>query len=180
MNPVVCFRLTILGRKFWILNRRRCTDSGSRGDARCRRRRTRPGQRLARHEPLTQGLECGVGLSAGRTHPLDRQKSLRDTRSGLAGIVDDDGQEKGMIISHVKRPLDGETPFAAKISFMPRFGLRRNDRHEVIAFADLLADLLIPDISAAQIAFVVPDLEAESRQRVPEHARSFAVRGGVA
>ena len=49
-----------------------------------------------------------------------------------------------MIIGHIESSLDSQPPFPTKIALMPGLGLGRHQRHEVIAFANLLADLLIP------------------------------------
>jgi len=85
-----------------------------------------------------------------------------------------------MIIRYVESSLDCQAPFSAEVTFMPGFRLSRDERHEEIAFTDLLANLLVPGLATSQFAFVVPNLEAESRQRIPEHARRLAIRGSVA
>ena len=79
-----------------------------------------------------------------------------------------------------KRALDRQAPLAAKIALVPRLGSRRHDGHEVIALADLFADLLIPGVAPAQLAFVQPDLHAELRERIADRSRGLAVFGCVA
>jgi len=70
-----------------------------------------------------------------------------------------------MIVRHVESSLDRQPPFRGST---PRacLGLRRDERHEKITLAYLLADLLIPLALPAQ-RFVVPDLETEGRERIP-------------
>src|SRR5882757_10066257 len=85
-----------------------------------------------------------------------------------------------MIVRHVESSLDRQPPFPAEVPLEPCLRLRRDERHEIITFAYLLADLLIPLLSAAQLAFVVPDLEAEGRERIPERPGRLAIRRGVA
>ena len=73
-----------------------------------------------------------------------------------------------MIVRHIEGSLDGQSPFPAKIAFVPGLGLGRHQRHEIIAVANLLADLLIPCVPATQLAFVMPDFEPIGRERIPD------------
>src|SRR5271156_7118333 len=84
-----------------------------------------------------------------------------------------------MIVRHVERPFDRQAPFTTEIAFEARLGPSRDDRHEVIAFADLLADLLIPGVAAPELALVEPDIEAKARQRIADGPRGLAVVGGI-
>src|ERR1700756_2492649 len=52
-----------------------------------------------------------------------------------------------------------------------RFQLRRDHRHEKIAFAYQSADLLVPRVSSIEPALVVPDLESVRPQSVPQEHR---------
>src|SRR6201999_818735 len=100
----------------------------------------------------------GSGLSGGWPHPLDGQELLRNSGARLPGLVERHRQQEGMIVRHVECSLDRYPPLAPKVAFGPGLGLCRNQRHEVIAFANLLADLLIPRLSPAELALVVPNL----------------------
>jgi hypothetical protein len=80
---------------------------------------------------------------------LDHEKFLWNTRSSLLGIVDDDWQQKGVIVGHIEGPFDGQSPLSSKITFVPGLGLGRYECHEIVAIANLLADLLIPCFPAA-------------------------------
>ena len=86
----------------------------------------------------------------------------------LGSIVDDDGHQKHCVVRHIERTLDGQAPFSAEIALAARVGLRRYDGHEEVALTDLAADLLIPCISAEQVALVVPRLEPEERKGIPD------------
>src|SRR6185312_9817770 len=135
---------------------------------------------LAGDEAAAQGLECRRRLAARHARPLDGEESVRDARPGLARIVDDHRQEKGVIIRHVEGALDCQAPLTAEVSFRPRLGLCRDHRHEEVALADLAADLLVPRVTAGQIALVVPDLETVPGQSVAEAQGGLAVLRGIA
>ena len=98
----------------------------------------------------------------------------------LARVVDDHRQQKQVIVRHVERALDRQTPFAPKITLVAGLGARRHDGHEEIALAYLFADLLIPRIAPAQLAFVQPDVDPELGERIADRARRLAVFGCVA
>src|ERR1700679_1461936 len=84
-----------------------------------------------------------------------------------------------MVVGHIESSLDRQPPFPAKVSLMPCLCLGRNERHEIVAFAYLPADLLIPEFPAAQLAFVIPHLQTEGNERLLECSRRLAIRGGV-
>jgi hypothetical protein len=111
---------------------------------------------------------------------LNREKFLRNSGSSLSGVIDDDGQEEGMIVGHVEGSLDGQPPLPAEITLRPRCGLRGYERHEEIAFAYLSADLLIPHIPSVQPTLVVPNFESKRRQGVPNRLRRRAIFRRVA
>ena len=80
-----------------------------------------------------------------------------------------------MVIRHIEGSLNGEPPFPPEITLRPRLGLSRNERHEVVALANLPADLLIPGLSAAKLAFVVPNFEAQRSQRIAKRPSGLAI-----
>ena len=55
--------------------------------------------------------------------------------------------------------LVGEPPFEAEVALPALGGVLGDDRHEQRAIADLLADLLVPHITAAQLALIEPYLD---------------------
>ncbi|HEY0747579.1 MAG TPA: hypothetical protein VGD63_12820 [Steroidobacteraceae bacterium] len=80
-----------------------------------------------------------------------------------------------MVIGHIESPLDSQTPLPTEITLVPSFGSGRYKRHEIIAFAYLPADLLIPQIPATELAFIEPDLKAEARKGISNESRRLAI-----
>jgi len=56
--------------------------------------------------------------------------------------------------------FDGEVPFVPKIALKSLLGVLRDDRNEEGAVVDLALDLVIPGVSAPQLALVEKDLNA--------------------
>jgi hypothetical protein len=98
----------------------------------------------------------------------------------LRGVINDDGQEKGVIIGHVEGSLDGQPPLTAEIALGTGFSLSGNERHEEIAFAYLPADLLIPRIPSVQTTLVVPDVKSKRRKGFLEILRRRPIFRGIA
>jgi hypothetical protein len=73
-----------------------------------------------------------------------------------------------------------QLPFQAEVAFGARVGVRGDDRHEQAAVMDLLADLVIPDIPAAQLALVEPHLDPGSPQRLADTPRRLGILRGIA
>jgi hypothetical protein len=95
---------------------------------------------------------------------VNRKKLLGDPCASLGSVINDDRQEKGVIIGHVEGSFDRQPPLTAEISLGTRFGPSGNERHEEIAFANLPADLLIPRIPSVQTTLVVPDFKSKRRK----------------
>ena len=95
-------------------------------------------------------------------------------------VVDDDGNEKWLVVCHVLRAIDGQPPLAPEVAFEPGLRLRRDDGDEQHARANLLADLLIPCIAAAKLALIEPDFDARSLKRVADAARRLGILRGIA
>jgi len=64
--------------------------------------------------------------------------------------------------------LVGEPPFEAEVALPALGGVLGDDRHEQRAIADLLADLLVPHITAAQLALIEPYLDTGASQRLTD------------
>ena len=70
----------------------------------------------------------------------------------------------GLRAIHMGTAIHRKIPFKAKIAFMPRGRVSRNDRNEQRAFLDLAPDLLIPNVPAAQFALIEPHLNSSGSQ----------------
>jgi hypothetical protein len=135
---------------------------------------------VAFREPLRQFLQRRGGLAAGQAEPLHREELLRHPRADIARVVDHDRHEKHHVVGHVQRALDGELPLAAEVAFAACLGARRDDRHEIRAGADLVAQLGIPGLAAGELVLVEPDLEARGCESVAQRARRGPVSRGIA
>ena len=78
------------------------------------------------------------------------------------------------------RAIVSEFPFEAEITFAPRLGVRRDNRHEQRALLDLPANALVPRIAAAQFALIEPHFDARRSQGFANTTRSRGVLGRVA
>ena len=137
-------------------------------------------EHAAGKDPAAQRLERRGRLPIGKPQPLHGEELLGYPGARLIRAVDHHRQEKEVIVRHVERALDRQTPFAAEVTLVPRLGPRRHDGHEVVALADLAADFLIPCIAAAEFALVEPYFETEARQCIAERACGLAVIRGIA
>jgi len=111
---------------------------------------------------------------------VNREKPLGDPCTSLDSVINDDGQEKRVIIGHVEGSFDGQPPLPAEIALGTRFGLSGDERDEEIAFAYLPANLLIPRISSVQTTLVVPDIKSKCRKGLLESLRCRPILRGVA
>lgn len=84
-----------------------------------------------------------------------------------------------MVVGHIEGSLDSEAPLPSKITLVSGLGLGRHERHEIVAVANLLANLLVPCIAAAELAFVVPYFKSKGRERIPDPSRSMTILRGV-
>jgi hypothetical protein len=80
----------------------------------------------------------------------------------IARSVNDDGHQEGSFDRHQMRAINCEFPFEPKISLEPRLRMLGNNRNEEGAVANLLPNLAVPDIAAAQLALVEPDFNSGS------------------
>ena len=58
--------------------------------------------------------------------------------------------------------------------------VRRDERHEESAVVDLVTDLLIPRVTAPQLALIEKDLDAGRTQGLANPLRSLRILRGVA
>jgi hypothetical protein len=67
----------------------------------------------------------------------------------IAGVVDNDRQQKSLVGHDQVRPVDGELPLEPEIPLRSRVGIARDHGNEQCAVFYLPADRLIPCIPAA-------------------------------
>jgi hypothetical protein len=130
---------------------------------------------LGRQQPAYALDESRGYLACGEARPLHREESIRYVGVAFRSVVDADRNKKCALAPYEVRALLGEVPFEAEVALCPRLRPRGNDRHEERAVADLLADLLVPDIPAPQLALVEPDLDAGYPQRFTEPCRRLGI-----
>jgi hypothetical protein len=87
---------------------------------------------------------------------------------------------EGAIASHTLRALLGERPFDAEVALAARGRIGRNYGYKERAVADLLSDLLIPDITAPQLAAVEPHLDSRRTQTLANELCHLRILRGVA
>jgi hypothetical protein len=78
----------------------------------------------------------------------------------IARTVNNDRHKKRAFDCHEMGAIDGKLPFEPKIALKPLLRILGNNRNEQGAVADLLPDLPVPSISAAQLALVEPDFDS--------------------
>jgi hypothetical protein len=76
--------------------------------------------------------------------------------------------------------IDGEFPLESKITLEPLLGMLGHDRHEECAVVDLVADLLIPRVTTAQLALIEKDLDTGRTQRLANLLSRLRILRGVA
>ena len=78
------------------------------------------------------------------------------------------------------RPIHRQLLLSTEVPFPPGLGVSRNHRDEQLALADLLADRSVPDIPAAKLALIEPNLDAGRTQSLANLLRSLRILRGVA
>jgi hypothetical protein len=76
--------------------------------------------------------------------------------------------------------FDGEFPLAAEVTLGAGLRLRRDDRQEQRALADLPPDLGVPRVAAPQLVLVEPHFVPGGAQRLGDAAGGGGVFAGVA
>ena len=95
----------------------------------------------------------------------------------LSRVVDGHGQQECPVGRHQLGSINRELPLETEISLVALVRVPRNDRDKQHAGLDLLADRLIPHISATQCALVEPDLDPGRTQRFANPYRRLSVLG---
>ena len=100
-----------------------------------------------------RGLPCG---KACPLHPVERVGKVGNPfRSDIDAYRDDEGLVTG---NHLGA-LVGDRPLEAEVALRPRRGVGGDDGDEQGAVPYLVADLLVPGVSATQFALVEPHLD---------------------
>src|SRR4029079_1949155 len=81
---------------------------------------------------------------------------------------------------HQVRALDRELPLQPEVALAARIRVRRDERDEQRALADLLADRRVPGVPAAELVLVEPHHEPGAAQRVADAPGALRVLRGVA
>ena len=101
-------------------------------------------------------------VASGYACPLHRPERVRNNGFLIARTVNYDGHQEGSFNRHQMGAIDREFPFEPKIALESLLRMRGNNRNEEGAVAELLPDLPVPNISAAQLALVEPDFDSGS------------------
>ena len=133
-----------------------------------------------RQQPLDALYERRRGLPAGQARPLDFPETIRHSRGRLRCGVDDHWNEKGHVLRHVARALDGQPPLPAEVALLAGIGMRGDHRHEERTVMNLLANLPVPGVPATQLAAVEPYLDPGAAQTGGDPLRRIDVFRGVA
>jgi hypothetical protein len=99
-------------------------------------------------------------VACGNARPLHRPERVRDKCFLIARTVNNDRHQERTFDRHQLGPIDCESPFEPKIALEPLLRILGNNRNEQGAVADLLPNLPVPNISAAQLALVEPDFDS--------------------
>ena len=121
------------------------------------------------------------GRRTGRApDPLQHAKLVGNARAGLRRVVDDHRQQEGRVIGHQVRAVHRKLPLKSKIPFAAFVRVGGDHRDEQGAVVDLLADLMVPHVPAAQFALIEPHFDPGRPQRFADAPRRLGVLRGVA
>jgi hypothetical protein len=107
-------------------------------------------------------------------------KRLRHIRARTGRRIQADRHNERPVASHHVGPLIRKIPLEPEIALLPRRRIRRNDGNKERTVVDLAPDLLIPGISAPQLALVEPDLDARCAQGPANAPGGLLVLRGIA
>src|SRR5580700_9017255 len=124
--------------------------------------------------------ERGRRVALEQARPLDPMERLRNVCDGFLGRVQAHRHDEGAVASHHVATLIRKIPLETEVALVPRRRVRRDDRHEERAVADLAPDPLIPHLPATQLALVEPHFDASLAQRAADASRCCGILRGVA
>ena len=77
------------------------------------------------------------------------------------------------------RAVDREFPLEPEVALGSALCMCRDQRNKEPTISDLFADLLIPEVPAAQLALVEPDLDATLTQPLSNAPRGLGILRGI-
>src|ERR1700751_2191993 len=135
---------------------------------------------LARQELSDSCNELRSRITARQPRPLQFPKLLRYPLIIVSRVVDYDRHQECFVRGHEMAAIDRELPFEPEIPFGPIMGVLGDDGKKQGAALDLLADRLIPGVSAPQLALVEPDFDSSAPKHIADPTRSIGVLRSVA
>ena len=106
---------------------------------------------------------------------MDRLECIRDKRFLIASAVNDDRYQERLLLGHVMGAFDREVPLVPKIPLEPLLGVLGDHRNEESAVVDLVPDLLIPCVTAPQLALIEKDLDPRRTQCLANLLRGLRI-----
>src|SRR5580658_7012714 len=110
-----------------------------------------------------------------QSRPLDVAEPFRNAGVAFWRVVDNDRYQEGLLRRHVVGALRREFPLTPEITFEPLLRVSGDDRNEKRALLDLIPNLPIPGITAAQLALVEPHLDTCRFQRIGNALRHLGI-----
>src|SRR5882762_9375273 len=146
----------------------------------CRGRHLRSRYRIA-------SLQLRHALGEGRKTrlvryacPLHRQERVRYVCVLFRHGIQNDRHDECPVATHQVRALLGKVPFQAKVTLSTLLRVPGNDGNEHHAVANLLPNLPVPDIAAAQLTLVEPDFDTRCPECFADTAGSLGILRGIA
>ncbi|HUG09819.1 MAG TPA: addiction module protein [Opitutaceae bacterium] len=136
--------------------------------------------RAVRPEFQETRLHLGRHDAAGEPRPLHRAKPVRHECLGFARVVDHDRQDERDAGCDAAGTLCSHVPLEAKVAFVSRLRVRRDERDEQNTLLDLPPDLRVPLVAVLESAFdIEPHLDAGGAERFAKTPRRFRILRGV-
>src|ERR1700746_2104 len=107
-------------------------------------------------------------------------KRFRHVRAPTRRRIQADRHDERLVAGHPVATLIREVPLEPEVPLATRRSVRRDDGNEERALADLATDLLVPHITAPQLALVEPDFDARGPKRIADATRGIGVLRTVA
>src|SRR6201987_4586059 len=107
-------------------------------------------------------------------------KRFRHVRARTRRRIQADRHDERLVAGHPVATLIRQVPLEPEVPLATRRGVRRDDGNEERAVADLATDLLVPYLTAPQLALVEPDLDTLGPKRIADPTRNVGVLRSVA
>lgn len=135
---------------------------------------------LPRQQTLNSLDEGGRGLPPRQARPLQLEKLLRHSGSSLTGAIDNYRNKECPPVGHIAGSLDREPPLSSEVTLLAVLCIGRDNRNKQMTVADLLPDLAVPRIPAAQLALIEPNLDTGGAQGLANPLSRLGILRGVA